>query len=40
MTRARTAARLALRLAWIVARLLLVAALANRNAAEFIYAGF
>lgn len=34
------AARLALTLVWIVVKLTLVAALLNRNAADFIYAGY
>lgn len=36
----RQALRLALTLLWIVVKLTLVAALVNRNAAEFVYAGF
>lgn len=32
--------RLALTLVWIVLKLTLVAALLNRNAADFIYAGY
>jgi hypothetical protein len=34
------ALRVALTLAWIVVKLTLVAALINRNAADFVYAGF
>lgn len=41
MTPARSrAARLALTLLWIVVKLTLIAALVNRNAANFIYAGY
>jgi hypothetical protein len=32
--------RVALALLWIAVKLTLIAALANRNAAEFVYAGF
>ncbi len=32
--------RLALTLLWIALKLTLIAALANRNASEFVYAGF
>ncbi len=39
-TRWRRAARLGLTVLWIVAKLTLVAALLDRNAANFIYAGF
>lgn len=39
-SRARRAAGLALRVLWVVVKLTLVAALLNRNAANFVYAGF
>lgn len=38
--RARAAVELALRLLWVVVQLTLVAALLERNAANFVYAGF
>jgi hypothetical protein len=36
----RTWPRVAFTLVWIAVKLTLIAALANRNAAEFVYAGF